>query len=140
MEAGVASFLRRGAALLQNLDDRLLVEGADSDRKVVDRPGGVPAADGQMAVLPQPQTDSRVFLVLIQHGQIEYALIKRRRARHIAHHNRDMIKRGAVESGGRRGPFRCSEDRKTPDQIPPRGGAPFVTFEQIGNDLCVANS
>src|ERR1700736_6268540 len=99
MKTGIASFLRRGAALLQVFNDGVLVEVVDSNRKVVDRPGRAPAADGQMAALPEPQTDSWGRFVLVEHGQVEYALVKRRRARHIAHLNRDMIERAAFKSG-----------------------------------------
>src|SRR5258708_18232981 len=77
MKTGIALFPRRGAPLLQILNDRVFVEALDSNRKVVDRPGGAPAPDSQMAALPQPQTDSRGCLVLVQHRQIKYALVKR---------------------------------------------------------------
>src|ERR1700719_3316805 len=85
MKTGIALFQTHSAPLLQILNDGVFVEALDPNRKVVNRPGGVPYPDGQVAVLAHMQTDSRGSLVLVQHRQIKYALVERRRARYMAH-------------------------------------------------------
>lgn len=70
MKTDIGRFLGRGAPLLQIPNDRVFVKGADPNRKVINRPGGVPFPDGQVAVLAYVQTDSGLFIVLVQHRQI----------------------------------------------------------------------